>query len=224
MNTEYNKYRNEIQKLFEKTILSYPFFTKSDDEIISDAIDRGNKQCEFSIFKMGIQEKKFVPAGGGIFEKNFFSLYSLNDGIKKCIEIKLSSFIYPAQWISNLGDKNSASLYSTFKNRRISSYNELYKLIEDLQGKNVLMTTSWHGYGKYGLSQCINLLPLDNEYEWADTIRKEFRKERISLLEDLLVSPEKYFNFFPVNKALALDTVKEFESQIKKDIQFLQSL
>jgi len=224
MNTEYNKYRNEIQKLFEKTILSYPFFTKSDDELISDAIDRGNKQCEFSIFKMGIQEKKFVPAGGGIFEKNFFSLYSLNDGLKKCTEIKLSSFIYPAQWISNLGDKNSASLYSTYKNQRISSYDELYQLIGDLQDKNVLMTTSWYGYGKYGLNQCINLLPIGNKNEWADIIRKEFIKERISLFQDLLVSPEKYFNFFPVNKAIALDVVKEFEPQIRKDIQFLQSL
>jgi len=224
MNTEYNKYRSEIQKLIDYPILSYPFYSKSDDELISDAIDRGNKQGEFSILKMGIQEKKFVPAGGGIFEKNFFSLYSLNDGIKKCIEIKLSSFIYPAQWISNLGDKNSVSLYSTYKNQRISSYNELYELIGDLHDKNVLMTTSWHGFGKYGLNQCINLLPMGNKNEWADTIRKEFTKERISLLQDLLASPKKYFNFFPVNKILALDAVKEFEPQIKIDIQFLQNL
>jgi len=224
MNAEYNKYRNEIHKLLEKTIFSYPFFTKSDDELISDAIDRGNKQGEFSIFKMGIQEKKFVPAGGGVFEKNFFSLYPIYEGITKCIEIKLSSFIYPAQWISNLGDNNSASLYSTYKNRRIYSYNELYELIGNLHDKKVLMTTSWHGYGKYGLNQCINLLPLGNENEWAEIIRKEFTKERISLLQDLLLSPEKYFDFFPVNKNLALDAVREFELQIKKDIQFLQNL
>lgn len=224
MNNEYNNYRLEIQKLLDKALLSYPFYAKSDDELISDAVDRGIKQLEFSIFKMGIQEKKSVPVRGDIFEKNFFSLYSVNDGIEKCFEIKLSSFIYPARLISNLGDKNSDSLYSTYKSQRISSYAKLYKLIEDLHDKNVLMTTNWHGYGKYGINQCINLLPLGHKNEWADIIRKEFARERISLLQDLLLSPEKYFYFFPVNKTIALDVVLEFEPQINKDIQFLQNL
>lgn len=224
MNTEYNNYRIEIQKLLDKTLFYYPFYSKSDDELISDAFDRGNKQCEFSIFKMGIQEKKFVPAGGGIFEKNFFTLYPLKDGKLKRVEIKLSSFIYPAQWISMLGDKNVNPLFSTYKSQRVMNYGELYGIIENLQDKNVLITTSWDGFGKYGVNQCINLFPIGNKNDWADIIRQEFTKERISLLQEILVSPEKYFNSFPVNKKLALDALKEFEPQIRKEIQYLQNL
>jgi hypothetical protein len=222
---EIQKYKSALKSILERTILKYPFDEKTDAELIADAIERGSFQTEFAIFRIGETERNMVPFRGEVHEKTIFSLHTLNLSKRNRIEIKLSSFIYPVHLIAMLGQKGIEALYSTYKNKRITSYSELYQVLETLTGEKVLVTTSWEGLNKYAsISDCINIVPLAEENKMAEVIRAEFIKARIQLFQELRVLPGKYFNFGPVKNDVALEAFKEFEHEIRMKLNKLQNM
>jgi len=219
------RYKSAIKSILGKTILEYPFDEKTNAELIADAIERGGIQTEFAIFRMGETERKMVPFRGEAHEKTTFSLNSLKEGKRNRVEIKLSSFIYPVHLLAMFGKEGIDDLYSTYKNKRITSYSELYQVLEILNGKKILVTTSWQGLNKYAsFSDCINIVPLPEEDKMTEVIRTEFIKARIKLLQELMVHPGKYFDFGAVKNNIALEALKEFEPEIRMKLHKLQNM
>ena len=81
--------QSEFNKLLKKTLYSYPFYEKADEELISDAISRDQSDLGFGLFKLGSRRNKEVPARGNIVEMKFIPLFSLeSDKVSKFYEVK----------------------------------------------------------------------------------------------------------------------------------------
>lgn len=128
-NDNYTVYRNHLNKLINKTLLSYPFYDKTDEEIISDAKERTKNNMKFGLFKLESREVKEVVVFGNSINTLYFPLRSTLNEKEKPIEIKISSFSYPLYFNPSLSDKNE-TMKSTFNYQTFNDYGSLYQSIE----------------------------------------------------------------------------------------------
>ena len=218
-------YRSESEKLMNRTIFSYPFMSKSDEELILDAINRANSDLEFSLFKLGERDVKTVPVSGAVVDTKFFPLFSLqNENNPKKIEIKISSFTFPSHFISDLKDK-AFPIKSTFNYQSYDSYSKLYKATEKYYGEKVLVTTCWHTVTNFlNIINCVNISPTPkNDSEIADLIRQSFIKERINFINDFLNNPKKYIPFYPIDEDILNECLNEFKHIFENELVMAQN-
>lgn len=222
---EYTKYRQQFEYIIKRTLFSYPFYDKSDEELISDAINRDNKNLEFRLFKLGEREVKTVLARGKLVDTRYLPLISLRDDNKiQPIEIKITSFKYPSLFMSSVLDKEE-KIRSTFNYETFDEYSDLYKAIEQYYGERILITTCWDTVTDFiSITRSVNLVPIPrNDSEAAEIIRRSFIRERKRFIEDIYKKPKKYINFCPVDENLLAAAFKEFEPIFIEEVNRLNN-
>ncbi len=213
---ELGQYKHEISKLLKKTTLDYPFYDKTNEQLVADAIERARTQTEFAILKVGSIDSTYVPLHGEQHLKTTLALNALNSE-RNPGKIKLSSFMYPCILPGVLKE-----IYSTINNKRIASYKGLYSKLEELKYSVVLVTTSWQALNNFATySECINIVPLPEGYDKGEIIRKEFTEARRELLNELLVTPAKHFECGVLNQNLVLEALREYEPEIRRRLNLL---
>lgn len=204
-------YRSEFIRILGTTIFSYPFDEKTDIELVNDAINRGTGLSEFALYKIKNHEIINVPVSGNLREIKYLTLKSLvenNDDTS--INIKLSSFIYSSTPVSTFMKENAISYYSTFENKKVERYHQLYNVIERHIDSLVLVTTCMYTVAKFGGMECVNIIPIENKMDIANIIRIHLRNERVKFIEDLFELRFNYFHFGPINIDLAKEVLAEF--------------
>lgn len=211
----YVKYNKEFKKLLEHPILKYNLGNMEDEELVEFSKNNAKSSKIFTIFKLKGVQKRPVPVSGQVFEKVYFSLIPLIDSHNR--EIKLSSFIYPLIIPSTLEFPEYTR--STYNGTLIKNYDELYDLIDELDGELVLITNSWVGIGKFGANECINMVHLPAKDNIAEIIKNEFISEKIKFLNMLLDEPSKLFTFSPVDDLIISEVVKDYKTVIEEKLK-----
>jgi hypothetical protein len=215
------KYKSNIQESLNNIIFSYPFYNKSDKDIVNDAILRGQKRREFAFYIAGGINREEVPVTGEkqIASRTIMPLFDFIDNIKVDF-IKLSSFIYPYNFVGDLA-LNNEEIASTINYSRINTYNKLFSFLnENIIGKPIFITTKLAGGGKYGVSFFYNIVTMDNKDEMANFVRKHFAIERKNFIKSMLRKPYLYFNS-PVDqndKKYCFDALKAFENKLNDEL------
>lgn len=224
-NTTYNQYKKNIEELLERPLFSYPFYDKSDDELILDAKERTEKHIEFGIFELGQCESKSVIAGSGKVNTKYFNLYSPLKLSKKTVQIKVSSFVYPLFFFSTVIDHtNTNTLRSSIDNKLFDNYNSIVSYIDKHSGKYVLVTNYLSMINKFGnFTYCVNLLTTPTyDDELAYMIRENFLNERIKFINDLKDKPYKYIESAPIKYEILENVLKEFQQKIDSELKRLK--
>lgn len=201
-------YRDQFEKLFSRTLYSYPFYDKTDEELITDAINKDPNIIEFGLFKLGERDEKTVPTRGGSADMKYIPLISLqNDAVS--IDIKLSSFIFPC---FHLAIGTDAKIRSTFNSKLVDSCEELYKLLDMYSNETVLVTTCWSAMSIkfFSSTTCVNIIPITESSETANIIRNCFKEERIKFINEIFITPHKYFSVGMVDQAIAKELFEEY--------------
>jgi hypothetical protein len=219
-----SSYKIEFDKLFAKTLFSYPFYDKTDEELIADATNKNHTDFDFGLFKLGNRDKKIVVVAGKEMETHYIPLVFLNGDKNNFIEIKLSSFVFPCFLPSFYNDvdklRNKKKIIkSTYKLQTFSSYSSLYQLMEKDYGHNILVTTCWSALNNFGrLSKCVNLMPIANDVNAADFIRYYFKEERIRIINEILDIPYKYFGKFPIDADIANQAFLCYKERLEAEL------
>lgn len=225
LDMEDNAYRKQFNNLIKRPLFSYPFYEKTDEELISDAVKRNDDNLEFRLFKFGERDTKTVMARGKLVETRYFPLINLlNENETKPIEIKITSFKFPALLMSSVLDKEE-KIRSTFNYQTFDEYYELYRSIEGYYGKRVLITTCWDAVTDFISSvKCVNIVPVtDDDMETAQIIRKCFLRDRRTFIEDILQKPKKYMNFSPVDEVTIARIFDEFKPLFIEELARIDS-
>ncbi len=213
-------YRNEFNKLLNRTIFSYPFYLKTDQELISDAKNRNGAGDEFGLFFLGEKSLKTVPIQGNFVDVQYLPLKSYTND-KESIHVKLSSFVYPAIFMSDfLSPGTKVHIQSKIGGEIFSSYNILYDVIEKNSGKMVLLTSNWAAITKLGnVTSCVNLIIIEDERKTADIIREQFKKERIEFINSLIDIPHRHFTSGPVDGNKSRSIFEEYKSTVINELE-----
>lgn len=218
-------YRKQFDDLIKRKLFSYPFYDKSDEELIIDAICVTKNNLEFSLFKLGPRDVKTVVARGKIVETRYLPLISLvNEVDIKPIEIKISSFKYPALFMSSVLDKVEKNR-STFNYKTFDEYSDLYRTIEKHYGERILITTCWDNVTDFiSTVKCVNLVavPSDDEVA-AEIIRECFLRDRRKFIDDMLQKPKKYMSFCPVDEEILAGVFEEYKQVFLEELDKLDN-
>ncbi|MDD3645643.1 MAG: hypothetical protein PHR19_08970 [Bacteroidales bacterium] len=220
---EYEFYKDQIDELLDRTLFSYPFYDKSDDELILDARKRTGSDIEFGLFKLGEPSTKEVFVDNNFIETKYITLTSTLNTSERPIEIKLSSFIYPLFFIASLLDKKE-KMTSTFNYQTFSNYNSLFSEMHRSFGETVLITSCWHLVTIFfKVNKCINIVPTPkDDKSLALLIRKSFVKERSNFIKDFLNKPYKYISFYPVDKEILNEVFQNYKQKLKDELNLLE--
>jgi len=221
---EYESYKNHIDELLERTLFSYPFYDKSDDELISDARKRTESNIEFGLFKLGEPSVKEVFVDNDFIETKYFTLTSTLNTSESPIEIKLSSFIFPLIFFSSLFDKKE-KLRSTFNYQTFNDYNSLFREMKGSFGETVLITSCWELVTVFHkIKKCVNIVPTPkDDKSLALLIRKSFVKDRSNFINDFLNKPHKYIPTCPVDKEILNEVLQEYQQKLKDELNLLKN-
>lgn len=221
---EFAMYRNQIEMLLGRTLFSYPFYYKSDDELITDARNRTKSNIEFGLFKLGAPSVKEVVVNNNLVDTKYFTLSSTIDTSVAPIEIKLSSFRYPLLFISSFVDKEE-KMTSTFKYQTFSNYNSLFEEIQGSYGKTILITSCWELMTAFvKINKCVNIVPTPKDDTLlANLIRKSYVKERSNFINDFLDKPYKYIPTYPVNKEILNIVFQEYQQKLDDELSLLEN-
>lgn len=216
--------RNEFEKLFKRTLFSYPFYDKTDEELIADSINKDKTNFEFGLFELGKRDIKTVPVRGEIVEMRYIPLINLNSNKNiEPIHIKLSSFLYPSFFIALFPDKTD-TIQSSYNYQTFNNYSELYKSMEIHYGHKVLISTCWETITNLGgVTDCVNIIPITDDLKTADSIRYYFIKERKKFINEILNKPHKYFSSRPIYADIAKDVLGEYKDKLENELRRLNN-
>ena len=215
----YSDYKTHLDKLIQRTLFSYPFYDKTDEELISDAKERTKNGIEFGLFKLRERDIKTVIVHGEIVGSKILPLISTLDESAKPIEIKISSFMYPSYFLSSLLDKKE-TMRSTLDYKTYNDYGRFYRAIEEYYGDTILVTSCWETMSDFGtIVKCVNIMPTpDNDSSLARLISECLIKERRSFICDILEKPYKYIPSYPVNNDILNEIFKEYKPKFEEEL------
>jgi hypothetical protein len=226
--SDQSSYRTYLTNLLDSTLVSYPFHSKSDNELIQDAIERSHKSLEFGLFKLGRKDSKTVIINNFLpVETKFFPLYCLDNNSTSNnpnYTIKAASFCYPSYFLSSLIDKVEKAR-STFDNQYFNSYYSLFKKMENYYGSTVLVTTAWSTVTDFTKhTYCVNILPAHNDESLlSDLLRRSFVKERTQFILEFIEKPYKFLNWYPVDKDVLNIEFEEFKPKFINELELVEN-
>lgn len=211
-------YRTHLDKLIQRRLFSYPFYEKTDDELITDAKEKAISDVEFCLFKLENREIKTVYVNNKFVDSKILPLFSLLDSLSKPIEIKISSFMYPAVFLSSFVDKKE-SKKSLLNYTEFNDYATFYRALELYYGKMVLVTTCWDLISDFVKPvKCVNIIPAPTEEDkLAYLIRKSFVRDRKYFIKDIIEKPYKYIPIYPVDNDVLNEVFMEYKSKFVEE-------
>jgi hypothetical protein len=218
------KYRKCLDELLKKQLFSYPFYDKSDDELIFDAKERSKKEIEFGLFILGRRSTKTVVVDDKIIDSKILPLISTSDETQKPTEIKISTFMFPTYFFSSIFD-NKESISSTLNYQNYNDYGKFYSSIEKYYGEIILVTTYWHTLSDFcTFVNCANIMttPKD-ESSLANLIRECFVKDRTNFITDIINKPQKYISFCPIDVQILSEVMKEYQHLFEEELNRLEN-
>ncbi len=218
-------YKNNINDILENSLFSYPFYDKSDQQLIIDAKNRTDKSIVFGLFELRECESKSVIAGNGAVDTKYLPLKSTASLSETIIQIKVSSFVYPAYFMTSMFDKKH-SLRSTFNYEHFDDYYSILNYSKEYIGQVVLVTSCWDlmsGFGNF--VKCVNIMSTpQNDSALANLIRECFLNERIKFLDEFVENPEKFMPNINVDKFILNEVLIEYQPKFKSELNRLKNL
>lgn len=219
-----NAYEKDFKDLLNRTLISYPFYDKSDAELITDTKRRTSDDIEFGLFKIeGEGKNSYFIDSQPIDSRVLILKNTLNSEDK--VEIKLSSFVYPSYFMSSVIDKKEL-MKSSFNYQSYTDYRKLNNEVIYYTGKTVLVTCSWILMSKYIKSvNCVNIIEApSDEKQLAQLIRKCFMKERKMFIQDIINKPSKYVSSLPVNDNILKEVFGLYRPKFEAELNRLDYL
>lgn len=226
-NKVYEECKNHFDQLIERRLFSYPFYNKTDEELISDAKERPTNEIEFGLFKLERPaiRTQFIYTKNDIVDIKYFPLKSLVNESEEPIEIRLSSFIFSSFFTTTLMDKDEV-VKSSFDYEIFETYSSLYTTLERYYGKMVFVTSCWEvRSGFFRLIKCVNIMPTtDDERSLANLIRESFIFERKNFITNIINYPLRYSNVHPKNSDVLKEVFKEYQQKFEDELTQLDKI
>jgi hypothetical protein len=215
-----NMYEEDFKRLLNRTLISYPFFEKSDSELIIDSKRRTSDDIEFGLFKIVSEGANSYIIDNEVVNSRVLQLKSTLDNSKAQVEIKLSTFIYPSFFLCSLGDEKE-TMKSSLNYQTYFNYRELNREILNYIGKTVLVTSSWDLVSKFRkFVKCVNIiLAPDDEQLLAKLIRQCFIRERKIVIQDIINNPSKYMSSYPVEYDILEEVFVDYKPKLEAELR-----
>jgi hypothetical protein len=217
-------FKEDLMKFLNEHWFAYPFDQKNDDELIQDAILRGQKHKDFAIYNLKKRSSKwvYIPDENIEVETSFIELHSLNTPDEtRFFELKLSSFKFPITLLNF-----ETKVLSKIGGCTFTNYKELLSNINNLIGCNIFVTTCWWGFPSIGrgAKPAMNIEKLPDKLEdVAKAIRYYFASERMRIINEVMENPKKYISTSIKDKEFIMGTLDIHREKLENELKCLDS-